>query len=349
MKNGIGLEDYENIFIGLIQGELSIIMSTLLFNDQFALLSFISGYQGVYGKALKTVLGVEKSLSQKIFKSGEHDGTFTVEGLFARSGFVAPADTQFKYSVRAALPKEADDFGHVRFKRQYDGRRKEMAVSHDNLVPKYGYIALPHSGRSHDLVAKYKFLTQTSCLQNPANFGVEYVSKFQSRYVSEKHVLIYLGEKSNLSFNSWLSTKYPQHFARGVAVHAIVHNARFDDNVLKRSIPGLTTGMSFSDGNFEQTDFSFCQFKNIAFKNFKGALLVGCTFDNCTATGAALSRANLSFSTMTDCVFRKLTGFLTVEHVNAVHCDFSQCSFTSLDGGAGMGDQFTSKSTMLVT
>ena len=288
------------------------------------------------------------SFSAKVLSGGTKQ-TFTIEGLFARSAFIKPLDKQgyYEYWIHADPERQVSntpgvDYGYVKFLKVKEVKGKKPTK--DDLIPKYGYIAVP---TINELNTVYKY-GKYNPDKNEGNYHVVNVKEFAARYVSLFHIESYLkamkdvklGTSKHLSFNQWLRNSYSNQYC-GKSLMAIYRQGKFDQKVLDRK------KLNFHDGDFSNCDFSFCAFDNITIGNMSKCLLTHCLFRNCTATGEALNEATLNFSFLENCNFQRMSGIFRMRYGKMTDCDFSGSHF--IDFGGEGADEATKATMKTVT
>ena len=257
-----------------------------------------------------------------VFDSNRRATVLRCEGLYTRCGYMTPGsqfwihpDFDRQKGVKGRVG------GYVTFVNPATGSGLHRE---DRLVPKYGYIASPSSKDPGAVDFRRHRPTAAE------NVHVSVAMKFRYRYVSNEHIVDYLtamkaiaNKAARPDFNSWLSTG--AHSKEFTIAHGLV-KALFRGIIDMRLLSQAT--VDFSDGNFSNVDFSYSTFRKLTLGNFQKARLLGCTFESCTATGAAISGADLSLSTIDRCTFEGLNGMITLNYGVLVNTSFAGSTFT---------------------
>lgn len=244
------------------------------------------------------------------------------EGLYTRCGFMTPGSLFWIHSdFDRQSGKDGKVSGYVQFTHPPgSGRQRE-----DRLVPRYGYVSMP---KKTDPIA-YGFRKHHPTTTE--NVHVALSMRFRYRYVGPEHIVHYLaamkaqaGKDDRVDFNTWLSQGQHArefHLHSGTKVKALLRDV-IDFRLLEQN------GVDFADGMFRDVDFSYCTFRSVTIANMQRARLIGCHFIGCTATGTAISGADLSLSTIDNCKFEGLSGILTLNYGSLSGSSFAGCTFT---------------------
>jgi hypothetical protein len=246
----------------------------------------------------------------------------TCEGLYTRSGFMTPG---LQFWIHADFDRQKGRDGRVSGYVTFTHPPGSGMKREDKLVPRYGYVAMPK--KTDPISFGYRKHHPT-----PAeNVHVAVAMKFRYRYVAPEHIVHYLaamkamfGKDDRVDFNTWLSQgSHAKEFqlAPGYKVKALLRDV-IDARLLQQH------NVDFADGTFPDVDFSYCTFRNVTLVNMQRARLIGCHFVGCTATGNAISGADLSLSTVDHCKFEGLSGVLTLNYGTLVATSFAGCTFT---------------------
>lgn len=222
-------------------------------------------------------------------------------------------------------------------------------------------MALPASS---GLPAAYQYIKHYPT-KNPKNIHIGPLCAFNHRYVSYGQIEAYLlamgavitakqngtavpiptSPKSasvpavteHMSFNKWLLLTHPDEY-KATELFAIFREGTISEGILNRR------GTSFSYGDFSHCDFSFCTFINCKISNFQSSLLIGSEFQQCVASGTAVSNADLSCARLLNCDFSGCIGFLRIDYAVLVTCNFSNCRFTQISLDDAQWDDATFQS-----
>jgi uncharacterized protein YjbI with pentapeptide repeats len=272
---------------------------------------------------------------------------FSCEGLYTRSGYMSPGCQYWIHSdydrQQAALVGGPSVGGRRSPYVVFANAAQHRSGMHreDKLVPKYGYMSVPSA--SEPLSIGYRKHHPSGDESHGShnhshnhNHHVVTSTKFKYRYVSLDHIVHYLaamkGVTAKVDFNTWLMQgRHAAEFrmAAGFSVQALYRGAIDLQQLICHNV-------NFADGVFTNVDFSYCVFRHIIIANLQQARLLGSTFIDCTATGSALSGANLSLSTIDGCKFEGLGGIITLNYgilqqTSFAGCTFAVSSFTGME------------------
>lgn len=260
----------------------------------------IDGYQGLEGGQFIHALN-NVSIYQKV-----SEGTatsFSAEGFYSRCGYVIPSDQEYLFYIDRDVKNKFVSVHNVRHRK---------LNSRNYMVPKYGYAMtaeLPITQNFPQELGRH-FPVEHSH-ENPF---IGHVQMSRHQFVSAQQLERYLQYtaimESNqiVSFSKFLQITYPQMY-RGESVVPIYRGEINESSLNAR-------GMSFQKGIFERCDFSFCKFSNINFRSMAHCLLIGSELNSCSATGGALSGADLTLASVSNCNFRNLAGILVANFGN---------------------------------
>lgn len=257
-----------------------------------------------------------------VFDSSRRSTVLRCEGLYTRCGYMTPGSQFWIHSdFDRQKGVQGRVGGYVSFVNPASGSGLHRE---DRLVPKYGYIASPSSKDPGAVDFRRHRPTAAE------NVHVSVSMKFRYRYVCNEHIVDYLtamkaiaNKAARPDFNTWLSTgPHNKEFTIAHGMLKALFRGVIDLRLLSQA------NVDFSDGNFSNVDFSYSTFRKLTLGNLQKARLIGCTFESCSATGAAISGADLSLSIIDRCTFEGLNGMITLNYGVLMNTSFAGSTFT---------------------
>lgn len=237
-------------------------------------------------------------------------------------------------------------------------------VPRSQLIPKYGYVALP---QSEALPIAYGLQSSSYAVASLLPIQSSYL-RYVYRYVSLELIEEYLRycktvqqanptnastPSNGIDFTSWLMKTFPSFFqASNTAAGSMfipIFRGHIDEAMLNRK------ELSFSYGTFRYCDFSYSFLTKLPITELSYCRLYHCHFDCCVVKAPfALHYSSLCMSKLTKCNFSGLQGFLDMKFADISDSQFRYCQdlrmeFDELDMDYPTAESFKERNVMTIT